>query len=107
MQPDFNQLMRQAQKAQQALEKLQGELAVTELEGSAGQGAVRIVCTGSRDFKSVKINKEAVDPEDIETLEDLVLTAIKDACQKAKQLEQDKAQQTLGMALPPGTGLGF
>jgi nucleoid-associated protein EbfC len=107
MQPDFNQLMRQAQKAQQALEKLQGELAVTEIEGSSGGGVVQVTCTGTFDFKRIKIKPEAVDPSDIETLEDLVLTAIRDALEKAKQMGQDKASQSIGMQLPPGMGMGF
>jgi nucleoid-associated protein EbfC len=107
MQPDFNQLMRQAQKAQQALEKVQTELAVAEVQGSSGGGAVQVTCTGTFDFKSVKIKAEAVDPADVETLEDLVLTAVRDALEKAKQMGQDKASQSLGMQLPPGMGLGF
>ncbi len=107
MQPDFNQLMRQAQKAQQALEKLQGELALTEIEGSAGGGAVQVTCTGTFDFKRIKIKPEAVDPSDIGTLEDLVLMAICDALEKAKQMGQDRASQSMGMQLPPGMGMGF
>jgi DNA-binding YbaB/EbfC family protein len=107
MQPDFNQLMRQAQKAQQAFEKLQGELAVVEVEGSAGGGAVRAICTGSFEFKKIKISPEAVDPNDVETLEDLVLMAIGDALAKAKQMGQDRMSQSIGMQLPPGMGMGF
>jgi len=107
MQPDFNQLMRQAQKAQQALEKVQTELAVAEVQGSSGGGAVQVTCTGTFDFKSVKIKPEAVDPADVETLEDLVLTAVRDALEKAKQMGQDKASASLGMQLPPGMGMGF
>jgi DNA-binding YbaB/EbfC family protein len=107
MQPDFNQLMRQAQKAQQALERLQGELALAEIEGSSGGGAVQVTCTGTFDFKRVKIKSEAVDPNDVETLEDLVLMAIRDALEKAKKMGQDRASQSIGMQLPPGMGMGF
>lgn len=109
MQPDFNQLMRNMQKMQTEMEKLQNELAVTPVEGTAGGGAVTVQCTAALEFSGVKIKKEAVDPEDVETLEDLVLMAIKDACEKAKNLGQQKMGQKLGglasgLPLPPGMG---
>jgi DNA-binding YbaB/EbfC family protein len=105
MQPDLNQLMRQAQKAQQELEKISQELATTELEGSAGGGVVTVRVTGALEFKAIKIKPEAVDPSDVETLEDLILVAIKDACEKAKQLGQTKQSRILGgMQMPPGLG---
>ena len=110
MQPDINQLMRNMQKMQNEMEKLQSELATTPIEGSAGGGAVTITCTGALEFSAVKIKKEAVDPEDVETLEDLVLMAIKDACDKAKNLGQEKMQKKIGgmasgMPMPPGFGI--
>lgn len=104
MQPDLNQMMMQAQKMQKEMERLQGELAVTPVEGSAGGGAVKITCTGALDFTAVKIQPEAID-SDAETLEDLVLTAIKDACNKAKDLGKSKMSKSLGnLPLPPGLG---
>src|ERR1700722_18448254 len=104
-QPDLNQMLRQAQKMQEAMQKLQTELSQASVEGSSGGGAVKVSCTGTLDFLAVKITKDAVDPADIGTLEDLVLTAIKDACEKAKQLgEQKTASQLKGMNLPPGLG---
>ena len=108
MQPDLNQILRQAQKAQQALERLQGELALVEVEGSSGGGAVQVTCTGAFEFKRVKIKPEAVDPNDVETLEDLVLMAVRDALEKAKQTGQDRASKAMGgMQLPPGLGMGM
>lgn len=105
MQPDLNQMMRNVQKMQQAMQKLQDELAKTPVEGSAGGGAVKVTCTGALEFQAVKIKPEALDPEDPETLEDLVLAAIKDACQKAKDLGQEKMQKSVGnIQLPPGFG---
>ncbi len=102
-QPDLNQMMANIGKMQQAMEKLQAELAKATVEGSSGGGAVKVTCTGSLDFTSVKIKPDAVDPGDVETLEDLVLTAIKDACQKAKEMgEQKMGSQIAGMGLPPG-----
>jgi len=104
MQPDLNQMMRNVQKMQQAMLKLQNDLANQDVEGTAGGGAVKVVASGALEFKSVKIKAEAVDPADVETLEDLVLMAIKDACDKAKQLGQEKMSQS-GISLPPGLGL--
>jgi len=104
-QPDMNAMLANVAKMQEAMEKLQNELAKTPVEGSSGGGAVKVTCTGALDFTKVQINKDAVDPSDVETLEDLVLTAIKDACQKAKQLgEQQMGKQLSGMQLPPGLG---
>lgn len=106
MQPDLNKMMQEMAKAQQGILKVQQELANTTIEGSAGGGAVVIQCTGSMDFKSVKIKAEAVDPNDIGTLQDLVLMAIKDACKKAQTLSEQKGKSELGnLKLPPGLGL--
>lgn len=103
MQPDLNKMMQEMAKAQQGMMKVQQELAQTTLEGSAGGGAVTVTCTGSMEFKSIKIKKEAVDPSDVETLEDLVLMAIKDACLKAQQLGEQKMKPALGnIKMPPG-----
>lgn len=105
MQPDMNQMMRNVQKMQEAMEKLQNELARTPVEGSSGGGAVTITCTGALDFTKVKIKPDAIDPSDVSMLEDLVLTAIKDACNKAKALGEQKMGSSLsGMQLPPGLG---
>ena len=107
MQPDLNEMMRNVQKMQQAMEALQSELAIAHVEGSAGGGAVTVSCTGELEFQSVKIKPEAIDANDIGTLEDLVLTAVKDACQKAKNLGRDKMGNSFsnsGIQLPPGFG---
>ena len=107
MQPDLNEMMRNVQKMQEAMEKLQNELATTPVEGSSGGGAVRITCTGALDFTKVKINPEAIDPAEAETLEDLILTAIQDACKKAKELGEQKMNKSMkGMNIPlPGLGM--
>jgi DNA-binding YbaB/EbfC family protein len=108
MQPDLSEMMRNVQKMQEVMEALQGELAKTKVEGSAGGGAVTVSCTGELEFQSVKIQPNAIDPNDIGTLEDLVLTAVKDACQKAKNLGRDKMGNSFsnsGIQLPPGFGL--
>src|SRR5215813_13083872 len=105
MQPDLNQLMRKARQMQEAMQTAQTELAQAQIEGTSGGGAVKITCTGGLEFSKVKISKEAVDPEDVETLEDLVLTAIQDCCKQAQELAQKKMGPLMGgMGMPPGMG---
>lgn len=107
-QPDISEMMRNVQKMQKVMEELQSELSTTQIEGIAGGGAVKVSCTGELEFQSIKIQPEAVDVNDIGTLEDLVLTAVKDACQKAKNLGRDKMGRSFnssGIQMPPGMGL--
>lgn len=109
MSQDFQKMMRDAQKSlmkmQQDMAAMQQELAGISVEGTAGGGAVTVTCNGNGKFTAVKISKDAVDPEDVETLEDLVLAAIKDASAKVEELVQKRAANiTAGVNLP---GLGF
>ncbi|MBX9952169.1 MAG: YbaB/EbfC family nucleoid-associated protein [Candidatus Obscuribacterales bacterium] len=104
MQPDMNQLLGNLAKMQSEMQKIQAELSKTKIEGTAGNGAVTISCTADLEFAGVKIKPEAVDPEDIGMLEDLILTAIKDACHRAKQAGEQQAMKNLGGMLPPGMG---
>ena len=109
MQPDLNKMMRDAQKSLQKMQedmaKMQQELALMTVEGSSGGGAVKVTCTGSSEFTAIKIKPEAVDPSDVETLEDLVLAAVKDASQKAQALIAEKTGSIArGLNLPPGLG---
>ena len=98
-QPNMQQLMKQAQKMQQQLVEAQAQLAETEVEGSAGGGMVSAKVTGSGEVLSIKIDPQAVDPDDVESLEDLVVAAIRDASAKAQELQQS----TMG---PLAGGLG-
>ena len=93
-------MMRQMQQLQSKLEKAQNELGDMVVEGSAGGGAVTLVMDGHQNVRSVSIAPEAIDPGDIETLEDLVLGAVNDANNKAKDL----ATSHLG-AITGGLGL--
>jgi nucleoid-associated protein EbfC len=109
MSQDFQKMMRDAQqslaKMQKDMAQMQAELSGMRIEGSAGGGAVTVVCNGNGEFSSVKIKKEAVDPEDVDTLEDLVLAAIKDATTKMHDVVQRRAGNiTQGLNLPPGLG---
>lgn len=80
-------MMKQAQKLQEQVKKAQDELENTEVTGTAGGGMVTVTLTGKKKMTSVKINPEAVDPDDIEMLEDLITAAYGDALTKAEQLE--------------------
>ena len=76
-------MMKQAQRMQQEFMKMQQELESTEFEFTAGGGAVKAVITGTREFTSLTIDPEVVDPEDVEMLQDLILTAVNGALKKA------------------------
>ena len=86
---NMQQLMKQAQKMQADLQRKQEEAANTEFEVSAGGGAVVVKATGAKEIKEIIIKKEVVDPEDVEMLQDLVLTAVKEALRKADDMMQD------------------
>jgi len=86
--PDLGALLQQAQQMQEQLMAAQAEAAETEHEGVAGGGAVRITVTGGMEFRSVKIRPDAVDPDDVEMLEDLVLAALHEAVGKVNAAQQ-------------------
>ena len=98
-QPDMQQLMKQAQKMQQQLVQAQQELAEKQVTGTAGGGLVTATVTGAGEVLSVKIDPKVVDPDDVESLEDLVVAAIRDAAANAQQLQET----TMG---PLAGGLG-
>ncbi|HEX3811790.1 MAG TPA: YbaB/EbfC family nucleoid-associated protein [Mycobacteriales bacterium] len=98
-QPDMQQLMQQAQKMQEQLVSAQQELADAEVTGSAGGGLVTARMTGSGELTALTIDRTAVDPDDLETLQDLVVAAVRDANRACSEL----AQQKMG---PLAGGLG-
>lgn len=94
-------MMKQAQQMQRQMEEAQAALAEQTVEGSAGGGMVTATVTGQLDLTALTISKDVVDPDDIEMLQDLVLSAVKDALEKAKALQQEKLGAiTGGMQLP-------
>jgi len=101
-QPNMQQLMKQAQKMQQQMATVQEELAAAEISGTAGGGLVTVVVNGAGEVRSVSIDPKAVDPEDVETLEDLVLAAIHNAAESARALTEQKMGP-----LTAGLGGGF
>jgi DNA-binding YbaB/EbfC family protein len=95
-QPNIQQLMKQAQKMQQQVAAAQAELAEAELVGTSGGGLVSVTLTGLGEVKAVKIDPKAVDPDDIETLEDLVLAAIHNGAEAVRQLTDAKMGPATG-----------
>ena len=94
-------MLKQAQALQARLVKAQQEIAEMTAEGTSGGGAVKAVVTGDQQIKSVKINPEVVNPQEVEMLEDLVLSAVKDALDKSRQLAQaHMGKITGGLGLP-------
>jgi DNA-binding YbaB/EbfC family protein len=103
---DMNKLLQQAQQMQEQVEKAQEEIAHETVEGTAGGGAVTVKATGAGKIIEIKISKEAIDPDDAETLEDLVLAAVNSALEAAEELMKSKLN--LGALGDLGSlGLGF
>ncbi len=99
-------LMKQAQKMQENMNKAQEELANLEVEGQSGAGAVKIVMTCKHDVKRVTIDPSVMD--DKEMLEDLIAAALNDANRRAEQTSQERmGALTAGLPLPPGMKLPF
>ena len=106
--PDLNQLMKQAQKLQSDVTKVQEELAKLECEGAAGGGLVTATVNGQFEIVRVKIDKSVVDPNDIAMLEDLVTSAVNAAARKVRETSQERMAAVMGpMAGMPGMPGGF
>lgn len=99
---NINNLMKEAKKMQADMEKSQAELANKEFDASAGGGAVTVKVSGEKTIKEIKIKPDVVDPEDVEMLEDLILTCVNEALRKVDSAQADQ----LGKYNIPGLG-GF
>ncbi|MFV0534295.1 MAG: YbaB/EbfC family nucleoid-associated protein [Cumulibacter sp.] len=88
--PDMGAILQQAQQMQEGLARAQEELAQAKVEGSAGGGLVKVQMTGTSDIVGVEIDPTVVDPEDVESLQDLVVAAVRDATARAAELTQQK-----------------
>ena len=98
---NINQLMKEAKKMQSEMEKSQEELVSKEFDATAGGGAVYVKVTGGKELKEITIKKEVVDPDDVEMLQDLILTCVNEALRQV-----DSAQAaSLGKYNIPGLGL--
>lgn len=95
---NINKLMKEAKKMQADMEKSQEELQAMEFEATAGGGAINVKVTGGKELKEIKIQKDVVDPDDVEMLQDLILTCVNEALRKV-----DNAQSaSLGKYNIPG-----
>jgi DNA-binding YbaB/EbfC family protein len=98
-------LMSQVQKLQEEMAKTQAQLETEEVTVTVGGGMVTVVATGDKKIKSITIKREVVDPDDIEMLQDLVLTAVNDVLGKIEEMTEERmGGLTGGLGLPPGLG---
>ena len=108
---DLGKLQQQAMEAMQQAQQLQEEAAKETVEASAGGGMVTVTITGDLVVKSIVIDPEAVDPEDVEMLQDTVTAAVNEAVRQAQELAANKmggltgGMDLGGLGLPPGLGL--
>jgi DNA-binding YbaB/EbfC family protein len=95
-QPNMQQMMRQVQKMQQQMQEAQEALKHEEVEASAGGGMVKVKVSGELQVKSVTIAPEAIDPDDPELLQDMVLAAVNEAMRSAQELQQSRLGAVTG-----------
>jgi DNA-binding YbaB/EbfC family protein len=98
---NLNKLMKQAQKMQEQMARTQAELEQKVVEVSAGGGKVKVTANGAGDVVAIKIDKEVVDPNDIEFLEEIILSGVKQAIEQGKALAQSEMSRITG-----GLGMG-
>ena len=102
----MSNLMKQAQKFQNQMAKLQEELGDKTVESSAGGGMVTVVANGRQELLSIKIDPEVIDPDDVEMLQDLILAAVNDGLTRAKDMvNEEMGKLTKGLNLPNIPGL--
>ena len=106
-QPDMQMILQQAQKMQQQLMAAQAELAAAEVTGQAGNGLVQITSTAAGEVRAVRIDPKVVDPDDVETLQDLIIGALHDAARAAQQLQAEKMGPLAGGLGDAAGGLGL
>ncbi len=99
---NMNNVLKQAQKMQAEMERVQTELEDKTVEATAGGGMIEVVANGKKELVSIKINPEVVDPEDIETLEDLVMVAVNEAIKKADDMMTEGMSAVTGGINIPG-----
>lgn len=97
---DMQRLMKEAQKLQAEMSRVEEELAQTTVEGTAGGGMVKAVVTCANEVKSIEIQKEVVDPDDVEMLQDLIVAAVNAALAAAREKSQSEMAKVTG-------GIGF
>jgi len=105
---NIGQLMKQAQQMQTRMAEMQAKLGEVEMSGQSGGGMVTAVMNGKGELKKIKLDKAAVDPDDVEILEDLIIAAVADAKNKIEAHVAAETQKLMGgLSLPPGMKLPF
>jgi len=102
MMKNMNSMMKQAQNLQKKMMKTQAELATKTVEASSGGGMVKVIANGGQKIESIIFEKEIIDPEDIEMLQDLVLAAVNDALNKAQEMVSSEMSKLTGGLNIPG-----
>lgn len=104
---NIGQIAKMAEQMQTQMAQVQAELRDATLEATAGGGAVRVVITGAQEIRSIEIDPGAVDPAEVEMLQDLVVAAVNDAIAQSKELERQRMSSVAGgLGLPGLPGLG-
>lgn len=104
--PNMQQMLKQVEKMQRDIQEAQDSLKDEQVQASAGGGVVKVVVSGDLVVKSVAIDPEAVDPEDVEMLGDLVLAAVNEALRSAQELQSSRMEAATGGLGGPGGPLG-
>jgi len=99
---NMNQMMKQVQKMQKEMAKLQEEIALKTVEATAGGGAVRVVVNGKQEVLSLEIKPEAVDPEDVEMLQDMIMAAVNEGLRKSQEMVATEMGKITGGLKIPG-----
>ena len=103
---NIQKMMKQMQQMQSRMAQTQEQLAAQTVEASVGGGRVVVTANGAQEITKIKISKEVVSPDDVEMLEDMVLSGVQQALTKSKDLAgAEMGKITAGMGLPPGLGL--
>jgi DNA-binding YbaB/EbfC family protein len=106
-QPDFGAILKQAQQMQQDMLKVQEELKNESVDATVGGGMVAVKMSGDLELQEIKIDPEAVDPEDVDMLQDMVLAAVNEAIRAAQELAASRMNQAAGGLGGMGGGLGL
>ena len=100
---NMSQIMKQAKAMQEKMAEMQKKIEQTEVEGTSGGGAVKVLINGKHEVKKINIDKSLIDPNESEVLEDLIVAAMHEAKKNADNLsEQEMKSVTGGMPMPPG-----
>ena len=98
---NMNSVLKQAQKMQEEMERILQETEEENIEATSGGGAVKVVVNGKKELVEIKLDPDAVDPDDVETLEDLIMAAVNEAVKKAEDMMEERMGAiTGGMSIP-------